>query len=189
MTLSKTSEIIRIAAVPTLDPSRNKKRKKRAKKSKHLNPDNHEEHETSYRHLPISQKRKSFQSMSVGGNELRKRRRINAIENEQVVERIETHDFIIEVSLDGAPPSTIHHSGSIDAESSRQEIYEFLGLSWPPERLLHLSEGQFLQNLRLKELKFTVSPTQIETPADGNYTQLRPASVQSAFENFCQRSS
>ena len=100
--------------------------------------------------------------MSVGGNELRKRRRINAIENEQVVERIETHDFITEVSLDGAPPSTINHSGSIDAESSRQEIYEFLGLSWPPERLLHLSEGQFLQNLRLKELKFTVSPTQIE---------------------------
>ena len=70
--------------------------------------------------------------------------------------------------MDSHSIDDVHHSGNIDVESSQEEIYNFLGLSWPPTRLLHLSEGMFLQELRLKELKFKLSPTQIQTPADGN---------------------
>ena len=76
--------------------------------------------------------------------------------------------LIVEVSMDSHSIDNVHHSGNIDVESSREEIYNFLGLSWPPTRLLHLSEGMFLQDLRLKELKFKLSPTQIQTPTDGN---------------------
>ena len=85
-----------------------------------------------------------------------------------IILRLESNDFIIEVPVESQSIATVHHSSEIDAESSREDIYNFLGLSWPPTRLLHLSEGIFLQELRLKELRYKLSPTQIQTPADGN---------------------
>jgi hypothetical protein len=72
------------------------------------------------------------------------------------------------VPVESQSIATVHHSSEIYAESSSEDICNLLGLSWPPTRLLQLSEGIFLQELRLKELRYKLSPTQIQTPADGN---------------------
>ena len=151
------------------------KRRKKAKSTKPRRKKPQDDDETCYRHLPISLKRKSCESRTVGGDELRKKRRAiidreadKEANDNNFIERLESNDFIVEVSMDSLSIDNVHISGNIDVESSQEEIYNFLGLSWPPTRLLHLSEGMFLQDLRLKELKFKLSPTQIQTPADGN---------------------
>ena len=90
---------------------------------------------------------------SMSGSALRKFRR--EIANE-----------FIELSLDdmsySIPPNIAH------VPTIQEHIHRELGLAWPPERLLMLSEGANLARERLDSLGYDLSPTQPITPPDGN---------------------
>ena len=62
--------------VPTVTNRSKEKgnKKNKSTKSKRRKPEDDDDHETSYRHLPISLKRKSCESMNVGGDELKQAR-------------------------------------------------------------------------------------------------------------------
>ena len=64
-----------VSIFKSISNGKGRKKTKSSKPKKRKKPHDDDDHETSYRHLPISLKRKSFESMSVGGDELRKKRR------------------------------------------------------------------------------------------------------------------
>merc|ERR1712088_1012569 len=61
-------------------------------------------------------------------------------------------------------------SGSqlLSPRATTEEVYQHLGLAWPPIRKLRLSEGSALAKARLSDVKFEVSPSQPVTPGQGN---------------------
>jgi len=61
-------------------------------------------------------------------------------------------------------------SGSqlLSPRATTEEVYQHLGLAWPPIRKLRLSEGSALAKARLSGVNFEVSPSQPVTPGQGN---------------------
>merc|ERR1712018_768674 len=61
-------------------------------------------------------------------------------------------------------------SGSqlLSPTATTEQVYQHLGLAWPPIRKLRLSEGSALAKARLTGVDFEVSPSQPVTPGQGN---------------------
>jgi len=61
-------------------------------------------------------------------------------------------------------------SGSqlLSPKATTEQVYQHLGLAWPPIRKLRLSEGSALAKARLTGVNFEVSPSQPVTPGQGN---------------------
>jgi len=59
-------------------------------------------------------------------------------------------------------------SDSLCPRATTEEVYQHLGLAWPPIRKLRLSEGSALAKARLNGVNFEVSPSQPVTPGQGN---------------------
>jgi len=59
-------------------------------------------------------------------------------------------------------------SDSLCPRATTEEVYQHLGLAWPPIRKLRLSEGSALAKARLSGVNFEVSPSQPVTPGQGN---------------------
>jgi len=59
-------------------------------------------------------------------------------------------------------------SDSLCPRATTEEVYQHLGLAWPPIRKLRLSEGSALAKARLSAVNFEVSPSQPVTPGQGN---------------------
>jgi len=59
-------------------------------------------------------------------------------------------------------------SDSLCPRATTEEVYQHLGLAWPPIRKLRLSEGSALAKARLSDVNFEVSPSQPVTPGQGN---------------------
>ena len=113
--------------------------------------------QAQYRHVSVSQKRKSDLSYSVGGDQLRKRRR-------------RQHD--VEV-----PTSAVVHLSydnyhvAFEGEISKEEYFKFHNKPWPQtlSGRLSLEQGKFVMEQRFKELDFSQSG---DTPGDGNCMML-----------------
>ena len=59
---------------------------------------------------------------------------------------------------------------NFEGEVSKEEVFQFYKLPWPvvSSNLLTLSQGRPVMIRRLQELDFSVSPSQPDTPKDGN---------------------
>jgi len=71
---------------------------------------------------------------------------------------------------------------SITANSSRQSVYLSLGLPWPPHRPLSLTEGRPLAMARLAAGHFMLSPTQPDTPGQGNSCMFHALTDQLSYQ-------
>jgi len=60
------------------------------------------------------------------------------------------------------------NSQPLSPKATTEEVYQHLGLAWPPVRKLRLSEGSSLATVRLSDVNFEVSPSQPVTPGQGN---------------------
>jgi len=60
------------------------------------------------------------------------------------------------------------NSQPLSPKATTEEVYQHLGLAWPPVRKLRLSEGSSLATVRLRDVDFEVSPSQPVTPGQGN---------------------
>ena len=117
---------------------------------------------------PVGRKRKSQMSYSVVGRDLRKKRRLNNVLNGPVVRRIQVEESSLcpdEISL--CPEDDL---SNFEGEVSKEEVFQFYKLPWPvvSSNLLTLSQGRPVMIRRLQELDFSVSPSQPDTPKDGN---------------------
>ena len=110
--------------------------------------------QSQYRHVSVSQKRKSDLSYSVGGAQLRKRRRRQ--------------------NDDEVPPAAVVHLSyenyqeTFEGEISKEEYFKLHNKPWPPLDVsgrLSLEQGKFVMEQRLKELDLSQSG---DTPGDGN---------------------
>ena len=116
----------------------------------------------------VGRKRKSQMSYSVVGRDLRKKRRLNKAQNAPAVRRIQVEEITQEITQEDeditADPS------SFGEEIGKEEMFRFYKLPWPREsdKLLSLRQGIPVMKRRLRELDLSVSPTQPETPRDGN---------------------
>merc|ERR1712012_426963 len=52
------------------------------------------------------------------------------------------------------------NSHPLSPKATTEEVYQHLGLAWPPVRKLRLSEGSSLATARLRDVNFEVSPSQ-----------------------------
>ena len=88
---------------------------------------------------------------SVGGDALRKRRRLNC-----------DLPTTTAVCL-----SDVNYLESFDGEITKKELFIFHNLPWPPvpSKLLSLSQGRFIMERRVKDLDFSLSE---DTPQDGD---------------------
>ena len=93
------------------------------------------------------QKRRSEVSCSVAGNDLRRKRRRQDCSVPAMNQEPDIQQFP-------------------DTEFTKREFLDFLGLS--NGSLLSLDQAQCLLEKRLRDLNFTLSPSQKVTPADGN---------------------
>ena len=102
-----------------------------------------------YRHIAVTpqQKRRSEVSCSVAGNDLRRKRRRQDCSVPAMNQEPDIQQFP-------------------DTEFTKREFLDFLGLS--NGSLLSLDQAQCLLEKRLRDLNFTLSPSQKVTPADGN---------------------
>jgi len=73
----------------------------------------------------------------------------------------------VELSLSKMERRT-NKSDSLCPRATTEEVYQHLGLAWPPIRKLRLSEGSALAKARLNGVNFEVSPSQPVTPGQGN---------------------
>jgi len=73
----------------------------------------------------------------------------------------------VEISLSKMERRT-SKSDSLCPRATTEEVYQHLGLAWPPIRKLRLSEGSALAKARLSGVNFEVSPSQPVTPGQGN---------------------
>ena len=109
-----------------------------------------------YRHVNVSQKRKSEVSSSVAGANLRRKRRRVVAEHSEV-EYSAMEDIAVNLDMEDIAQHFI-------GEVKRKEYFEYFD---KPEKLT-LKQGHFVMNRRLIELGLTVSPSQKDTPQDGN---------------------
>ena len=106
---------------------------------------------------------------SVVGRDLRKRRRLSHALNGLVVRRIHVEESPLcpeESSL--CPEDDL---SNVDGEIRRKkEMFLFHKLPWPvvSNKLLSLRQGRAVMIRRLQELDLSVSPSQPDTPKDGN---------------------
>jgi len=59
-------------------------------------------------------------------------------------------------------------SNLLSPTATTEQVYQHLGLAWPPIRKLRLSEGSALAKARLSGVNFEPSPSQPVTPGQGN---------------------
>ena len=100
-------------------------------------------------------------SYKVVGRDLRKRRRLSHALNGLVVRRIHVEE---------SPLCPEDDLSNVDGEISKKEMFLFHKLPWPvvSNKLLSLRQGRAVMIRRLQELDLSVSPSQPDTPKDGN---------------------
>ena len=113
-------------------------------------------------------------SYSVVGRDLRKKRRLNKAQNAPAVRRIQVEEITQESTQESTQEdeeiTQVDDPSNFGEEIGKEEVFRFYKLPWPREsgQLLSLSQGRPVMKRRLRELDLSVSPTQPETPRDGN---------------------
>merc|ERR1712212_911639 len=74
----------------------------------------------------------------------------------------------IDTSMSSSMDRRTSSSHFFSPKATTEQVYQHLGLAWPPIRKLRLSEGSALAKARLSGVNFEPSPSQPVTPGQGN---------------------
>merc|ERR1712198_455381 len=77
----------------------------------------------------------------------------------------------------------VSSSHLLSPTATTEQVYQQLGLAWPPVRKLRLSEGSALAKARLSGVNFEVSPSQPVTPGQGNSCMFHALLDQLKFQH------